>query len=383
MAAIARAARLSHGSGMPTYPILLTPGDGIGPEVIEEALKVLGVVERRFGHEFQYESELLGGAAIDAYGVALRDETLEKARKSSAVLFGAVGGPKWDDPRGKVRPEQAILGMRKGLGLFANLRPIRVSPLMLDASTIKPEVLSGTDMVVVRELTGGVYFGRPQKRWTTTRGRQAVDTVRYSEKEIDRILRVGFDLARGRRKKLTSVDKANVLDTSRLWREMATEIGREYPDVELEHLLVDSCAMHLIRHPATFDVIVTENMFGDILTDEASMLAGSMGMLPSASLGKRRRNGTGIGLYEPIHGTAPDIAGQRKANPLATILSAALMLRHSLGLNSEAEAIEAAVDGVIRDGYRTPDIASDDTTVVDTAKMGTLVAERLGDAASA
>ena len=362
---------------MPSYPIVLAPGDGIGPEVLEEGLKVLNVVERRFGHEFQYENAVVGGAAIDEYGIALREETLESASRSRAILFGAVGGPKWDDPQATVRPEQAILGLRKGLGLFANIRPVRVNPLLLGDSAIKREVLEGVDMVVIRELTGGIYFGRPQKRWENTRGRQAVDTMRYSEREIERILRTGFELARGRRRKLTSVDKANVLDTSRLWREIATELAAEYPDVELEHVLVDSCAMHLITHPATFDVIVTGNMFGDILTDEASVLAGSMGMLPSASLGRRRRNGTGIGMYEPIHGTAPDIAGQGIANPLAMILSAALMLRHSLALEEEAAAIEQAVDEVLAEGYRTPDIESGGGATVDTARMGTLVAERL------
>ena len=362
---------------MPSYPIVLAPGDGIGPEVLEEGIKVLTVVERRFGHEFQYENAVVGGAAIDEYGIALRDETLESAARSRAILFGAVGGPKWDDPQATVRPEQAILGLRKGLGLFANIRPVRVNPLLLGDSAIKGEVLEGVDMVVIRELTGGIYFGKPQKRWENTRGRQAVDTMRYSEREIERILRTGFELARGRRRKLTSVDKANVLDTSRLWREIATELAAEYPDIELEHLLVDACAMHLITHPATFDVIVTGNMFGDILTDEASVLAGSMGMLPSASLGRRRRNGTGIGMYEPIHGTAPDIAGQGIANPLAMILSAALMLRHSLALEDEAAAIEQAVDEVLAEGYRTPDIESGGGDTVDTARMGTLVAERL------
>ena len=362
---------------MASYPIVLAPGDGIGPEVLEEGLKVLTAVERRFGHEFQYENVVVGGAAIDAYGIALRDETLEAAARSRAILFGAVGGPKWDDPQATVRPEQAILGLRKGLGLFANLRPVRVNPLLLGDSAIKPEILDGVDMIVVRELTGGIYFGKPQKRWANSRGRQAVDTMRYSEREIERILRTGFELARGRRRKLTSVDKANVLDTSRLWREIAVELSAEYPDVELDHLLVDACSMHLITHPATFDVIVTGNMFGDILTDEASVLAGSLGMLPSASLGRRRRTGTGIGMYEPIHGTAPDIAGQGIANPIAMILSTALMLRHSLALEEEAAAIEQAVDDALREGYRTADIESGDHTTVDTARMGTLVAERL------
>ncbi len=364
-------------SPMPSYSILLTPGDGIGPEVMAEATKVLARVERRFGHEFHYDEETIGGSAIDRFGTALRDETLTKAKASAAVLFGAVGGPKWDDPRAKVRPEQAILGMRKGLGLFANLRPVKIHPLMLGDSTIRPEVLEGTDMVVIRELTGGIYFGKPQKRWSNSRGRQAVDTLRYSEREVVRILHVAFQLARTRRKKVTSVDKANILDTSRMWREIATEVGRQYPDVALDHILVDACAMHLLRRPASFDVIVTENLFGDILTDEAAMLAGSMGMMPSASLGRRRKDGRGIGLYEPIHGSAPDITGQRKANPLAMILSAAMMLRLSLGLEAEAAAVESAVDQVIREGYRTPDIAGPGSTPVDTARMGSLVAERI------
>jgi len=363
---------------MSTFRILLTPGDGIGPEVMAEALKTLARVEERFGHEFQYTQETIGGAAIDAYGIALRPETVAVAKRSHAVLFGAVGGPKWDDPKAAARPEDAILGMRKQLGLFANLRPVKIHPLMLADSTIKPEVLEGTDMVVIRELTGGLYFGQPKKRWENASGRQSVDTLRYSEREVERILHVGFRLARQRRKKLTSVDKANVLRTGQMWREIAVEVGRQYPDVQLDHLLVDACAMNLIRRPASFDVIVTENMFGDILTDEAAMLAGSMGMMPSASLGRRRKDGTGIGLYEPIHGSAPDIAGQGKANPLAMILSAAMMLRLSLGLEREAAAIEAAVDAVIVAGYRTPDIAGTGYRTVDTVKMGDAVAERIG-----
>lgn len=362
---------------MSTYRILLTPGDGIGPEVMEEALKVLGRIEKRFKHEFQYADETIGGAAIDKYGVALRPETVVKAKASRAVLFGAVGGPKWDDPKAAVRPEDAILGMRKQLGLFANLRPVRIHSEMIDESTLKPEVLEGVDMVVIRELTGGLYFGQPKKRWENAQGRQGVDTLRYSEKEVERVCHVAFQLARQRRKKVTSVDKANVLRTGQLWREVATEVGRQYPDVELEHILVDACAMYLVRRPASFDVIVTENMFGDILTDEAAMLAGSMGMMPSASLGRRRKDGTGIGLFEPIHGSAPDITGQKKANPLAMILSAAMMLRLSLGLEAEAAAIETAVDGVIKEGYRTPDIAAKGAQAVDTAKMGTLVADRI------
>ncbi len=362
---------------MSTFRILLTPGDGIGPEVLNEATRVLARIEKRFRHEFVYEEETIGGAALDRYGVALRSETVAKARGSHAVLFGAVGGPKWDDPRAERRPEDAILGMRKQLGLFANLRPVRVYPEMIGQSTLKPEVLDGVDMVVIRELTGGLYFGQPKKRWENAAGRQSVDTLRYSEKEVERVLHVGFQLARQRRKKLTSVDKANVLRTGQMWREIAVEVGKQYPDVALEHILVDACAMYLIRRPASFDVIVTENMFGDILTDEAAMLAGSMGMMPSASLGRRRKDGLGIGLYEPIHGSAPDIAGQGKANPLAMILSAAMMLRLSLGLETEAATVEAAVDSVIREGYRTPDIAAAGEKVVDTTKMGELVAERI------
>jgi 3-isopropylmalate dehydrogenase len=364
---------------MARFQIQVLPGDGIGPEVMAEAVKVLRAIEQSYDHSFSLTEDLVGGASIDKYGTALRPETLDQAQKSDAVLFGAVGGPKWDDPTAKVRPEQAILGLRKGLGLFANLRPVKVWPQLIQASTIKPEVLQGVDMVIIRELTGGLYFGKPQKRWTSSAGRQAVDTLRYSEKEVDRIIRVGYELARTRRKKLTIVDKANVLETGRLWREIGTELAKEYSDVETEFLLVDAAAMHLIRRPADFDVVVTENMFGDILTDEASMLSGSMGMQPSASLGRRRRDGTGLGMYEPIHGTAPDIAGQGKANPLAMILSTAMMLRYSLGLVREADAIERAVDAVLAAGYRTPDIADKGATTTDTVKMGDLVVEHLGE----
>lgn len=359
------------------YNFLVLPGDGIGVEVMDEAIKVLEAVERRFQREFDLSKDLAGGAAIDAYGTPLRPETLEKAKQSDAVLFGAVGGPKWDDPRAKVRPEQGLLALRRGLELFANLRPVRVHPLLMNASPIKPEVLQGTDMLIIRELTGGLYFGKPQRRWENARGRQAVDTLRYSEKEVRRILQTGFELARTRRKKLTSVDKANILDTSRMWREIAVEMSKDYPDVQLDHLLVDSATMHLINRPSAFDVIVTENTFGDILTDEASVLAGSMGMLPSASLGKRRANATGQGLYEPIHGTAPDIAGQGKANPIAMILSTALMLRYSCNLHQEAEAIERAVDQVLGEGYRTVDLAQEGTRAISTSQMGDRVAEAL------
>jgi 3-isopropylmalate dehydrogenase len=362
---------------MATFSTVTLPGDGIGPEVMAEARKVLDAVAARSGHAFNLDEQLIGGIAIDRHGTALPEQTLAAARKADAVLLGAVGGPKWDNPAARVRPEQGLLAIRKGLGLYANLRPVKVHPLMVNASAIKAEVLEGVDMVVIRELTGGIYFGKPQRRWQTATGRRAVDTLRYSEKEVRRILKTGFELAQSRRKKLTSVDKANVLDSSRLWREIATEMAPEYPDVKLEHILVDACAMHLIRRPADFDVIVTENMFGDILTDEASMLAGSMGMLPSASLGAPKRNGATPGLYEPIHGSAPDIAGQGKANPLAMILSTAMMLRLSLRLEAEAEAVEQAVDAVLQAGYRTPDIAAAGAKTLSTSEMGTAVAQQV------
>jgi 3-isopropylmalate dehydrogenase len=329
--------------------IAVLPGDGIGPEVTAEGLKVLGAVARRFGHEFSTPSALIGGAAIDATGSALPDATLELARAAHAVLLGAVGGPKWDDPAAKVRPEQGLLAIRKGLGLYANLRPVAVNPQLLGASTLRPEVLAGVDMIVVRELTGGIYFGEKRRD-----ANSASDLCVYTVGEVERIVRVAARLARGRKKKLTSVDKANVLETSRLWREVTTRIMRdEFPDVALAHMLVDACAMHLIRRPVDFDVIVTENMFGDILTDEASMLAGSMGMLPSASLGDGTR-----GLFEPIHGSAPDIAGKGVANPYATILSVAMLLRHSLQLGAEAEAVERAVASVIGAGVLPADVAA-------------------------
>ena len=329
--------------------IAVLPGDGIGPEVTAEALKVLAAVGKRFGHEFVTREALIGGAAIDATGTALPDATLELARSSDAVLLGAVGGPKWDDPRAKVRPEQGLLAIRKGLGLYANLRPVAVNPRLLGASTLRPEVLAGVDMIVVRELTGGIYFGEKRRDADS-----ASDLCVYSVGEVERIVRVAARLARARKKKLTSVDKANVLETSRLWREVTTRVMKEeFPEVAVSNMLVDACAMHLIRRPADFDVIVTENMFGDILTDEASMLVGSMGMLPSASLGDGTR-----GLYEPIHGSAPDIAGKGIANPYATILSVALMLRHSLNLTVEAEAIERAVDAAVANGVLPGDLAS-------------------------
>jgi 3-isopropylmalate dehydrogenase len=337
---------MSASGGKVTARIAVLGGDGIGPEVTAEAVRVLRGVEARFGHRFETEAALVGGAAIDATGAPLPPETLAACRRSDAVLFGAIGGPRWG-PSAKVRPEQGLLALRKELGLFANLRPVTVNPALVAASPLRPELLAGVDLVVVRELTGGIYFG--EKRRTP---REAFDACTYSVEEVERVVRVAAGIARGRRKRLMSVDKANVLETSRLWREVAQRIVEtEFPDVALEHQLVDSCAMLLVRRPADFDVIVTENMFGDILTDEASVLAGSIGMLPSASLGAGR-----FGLYEPIHGSAPDIAGKGIANPYGAIASAAMLLRHSLGLEAEARAIEAAVAGAIDAGVLTPDL---------------------------
>ena len=362
---------------MSHFNIALLPGDGIGPEVVAEGVKVLDAVGARFGHEFSYTADIVGGAAIDDYGVALRDETLEMCQEQDAVFFGAVGGPKWDDPGASVRPEQAILGLRKGLGLFANIRPVKVYDFLVDSTALKPEVVRGVDMIVLRELTGGIYFGQPQKQWVENGERHVVDTLAYSEHEIERIVRVGFELAQARRRKLTSVDKANVMASSRLWRAIVLEVAPDYPDVAVEHLLVDACTMHLISRPGDFDVIVAENLFGDILSDEASMLAGSMGMLPSASLGLRSRDGTGLGMYEPIHGTAPDIQGRGIANPIAQILSGAMMLRLSLGLEAEAAAVEAAVDAVLAAGHRPADLAGPDDRPKDTAAMGDLIVAAL------
>jgi 3-isopropylmalate dehydrogenase len=328
--------------------ILVLPGDGIGPEVVAEALRVLDAVARKFGHEFKTQEALIGGIAIDRTGTALPPETVTAARAADAVLLGAVGGPKWDDPRAKVRPEQGLLGIRRELGLFANLRPVTLHPKLVSASPLRPELLVGVDLLVVRELTGGIYFGEKKRE-----ADRAIDTCVYTVEEVRRVVRRACTFAAARRGKLTSVDKANVLETSRLWRAVTEELVKaEFPQLQLEHILVDACAMHLIRRPADFDVIVTENMFGDILTDEASMLAGSMGLLPSASLGEGRR-----GLYEPIHGSAPDIAGKGIANPYATILSVAMLLRHSLELETEARAVEAAVSKAIDAGVLTADLA--------------------------
>jgi 3-isopropylmalate dehydrogenase len=337
--------------------IVLLPGDGVGPEVVAEAARVLDAVARKFEHSFEFSERLMGGCSIDQYGAALTDETLADCRASDAVLLGAVGGPKWDDPSAQVRPEQGLLALRKGLGVFANLRPVRVHPSLVNASPLKPEKLTGVDVLVVRELTGGLYFGQPKGRGTRDGHERAVDTLEYFDYEVRRVMELAFQLAAGRRKKVTSVDKANVLESSRLWRQIATAVGAEHPDIALEHTLVDTAAMRLIASPASLDVLVTENMFGDILTDEASVLVGSMGLLPSASLGS-----SGPGLYEPIHGSAPDIAGQGIANPVGTILSAAMLLHYSFQLEREAAAIEAAVDGALTAGCRTADLGGRLTT---------------------
>jgi 3-isopropylmalate dehydrogenase len=358
--------------------ITLLPGDGIGPEVVAEGVKTLKAVAAKFGHTFEFTEALAGGIAIDQTGNALPDESLAACQQADAVLLGAVGGPKWSDPKAPVRPEQGLLKLRKELGLFANIRPVKIYPALADASTLKRDIVEKVDLIIVRELTGGLYFGQPQGRQDNAQGRAAVDTMYYTEAEIGRLMRVSFDLARQRRKKITSVDKANVLASSRLWREVAHEVAAEYPDVEYEDILVDACSMYLIRRPADFDVIATENMFGDILSDEASMLAGSMGMLPSASLADAL-TGTGgkFGLYEPIHGSAPDIAGKGIANPLATILSVAMMLRTSLDLPQEALTVERAVEAVLAAGHRTTDLAGAGQPVVGTKEMGDLVIEIL------
>jgi 3-isopropylmalate dehydrogenase len=344
--------------------LVTLPGDGIGPEVVAEAVRVLDTVAGKFGHAFEYKECLMGGCSIDQHGAALTDEVLADCQASDAVLLGAVGGPKWDDPNAKERPEKGLLALRKGLNVFANLRPVKPHPALLDSSPIKPERLRGVDVIVVRELTGGLYFGQPKLREKHNGHTRAVDTMEYYDYEIQRVIDLAFRLAQDRRKKVTSVDKANILETSRLWRTIAATAAAEHPDITLEHILVDTAAMRLITAPAAFDVLVTENMFGDILTDEASVLAGSMGMLPSASLGN-----SGPGLYEPIHGSAPDIAGKGIANPIGTILSAALLLRHSLHLETEAAAIEAAVDAAIAAGCRTVDLGGQLSTAQMTAEI--------------
>jgi 3-isopropylmalate dehydrogenase len=351
-----------------SYAIGVLAGDGIGREVTAEAEKVLLAVGERFGHAFSLEHGLVGGAAMDATGEPLPETTLQLCKASDAILFGAVGDPKYDDPRAKARPEQALLALRQKLGLYANLRPVWVHPALAGTSPLKPEAVRGVDLIVVRELTGGIYFGQPRVEGIE----RAVDTMTYTREEVERIAHLAFGMALGRRGKVTSVDKANVLACSRLWRQTVKEVSLNYPDVELEHLLIDAATMHLITRPRDFDVILTGNMFGDILSDETSVLAGSMGLLPSASLGEGR-----VGLYEPIHGSAPDIAGQGVANPLAAILAAAMLLRHSLGLEAEAQVVETAVAQVLDAGYRTADLATAGSPYVTTQQMGDLVIKAL------
>ena len=353
---------------MTTHKIALLGGDGIGQEVTPEARKVLEVVGRATGVSFEFEAALIGGAAIDATGEPLPASTLRLCEQSDAILFGAVGGPKWDALPQEQKPERGLLGLRKELDLFANLRPAKCFPMLLDASPLKREVVEGTDIMVIRELTGGLYFGEPRGREEfADGGARAVNTMAYTSREVERVARAAFDVAMKRKKRLASVDKANVLVVSQLWREVVTRVGKDYPQVALEHVLVDNCAMALVHKPTHFDTIVTENTFGDILSDEAAILAGSMGMLPSASIGGR------VGLYEPVHGTAPDIAGQGVANPIAAILSAAMLLRYSLSLGADADRIDAAVIRVLEQGHRTRDVHAAGTKLVGTKEMGDLI----------
>ena len=357
---------------MPTRRIALLPGDGVGQEVIPEARKVMDVVAKATGASFEFESGLVGGGAIDQTGSPLPEPTLRLCRDADAILFGAVGGPRWDDLPQEQRPERGLLRIRKELDLYANLRPVRCFSMLVDASPLKRSVVEGTDLVVVRELTGGLYFGEPRGRERLPDGgERAVNTMTYTAREIERVVRASFDVAMKRRRRLASVDKANVLIVSQLWRDVVNRVARDYPEVELEHILVDNCAMALVTRPTRFDTLVTENTFGDILSDEAAILAGSMGMLPSASLGERSA------LYEPVHGSAPDIAGKGVANPIAAILSAAMLLRYSLGLGPDADRIEAAVERVLERGHRTADIAQDRSGAVGTAEMGDLIAREL------
>lgn len=359
---------------MSEFKIALIRGDGIGPEVVNEAVKVMNKVGEKYGHSFSYTDVLLGGCATDAVGKSYPDGTAEACKACDAILLGAVGGPKWGSTRpAHERPETALLAIRKDLGLYANLRPAALRPALADASPLRGDITAaGIDLMMVRELTGGVYFGKRDKYMTEDRGMEASDLMAYSELEIERIGRRAFELAMMRRKKVTSIDKANVLETSRLWRSVMHRLAEEYPEVAYEDMLVDNCAMQLVRNPGQFDVVVTENMFGDILSDEASMITGSIGLLPSASIGD-----TAPGLYEPIHGSAPDIAGQNKANPIATILSVAMMFRYSFQLPEEAKAIEEAVDAVLAQGWHTADIAGDADKLVGTTEMGRLICEAL------
>jgi len=353
--------------------IAVLPGDGIGPEIVPQAVQILEAVAAQYGHTFEFHAADVGGAAIDKTGRPLPEETFKLAQASDAILLGAVGGPKWDGLAYEVRPERALLGLRERLGLYANLRPAKLYSMLADASTLKPEVIIGADLLVVRELTGGIYFGKPKGIEKTADGERGVNTEVYTTAEIVRIAKVAFESARKRRKKVTSVDKANVLESSALWRRVVLDVAKGYPDVELAHLYVDNCAMQLIRNPKQFDVLVTTNLFGDILSDEAAMLTGSIGMLPSASLGSR----VGAGGPEPIHGSAPDIAGRDLANPIGTIASAAMMLSYSFNLDKEAAAIERGIVRVLEQGYRTKDIRSLGTKVVGTKEMGRLICQAL------
>ena len=357
------------------YKIAVIPGDGIGPEVTAEAIKALDAVGEKFGHKFEYTYLLAGGAAIDKTGRCLPEETVEKAKNSDAVLLGAVGGPKWDSLPGDERPEKALLGLRKALGLYANLRPAIMFDELKSACPLKDEkVIGGLDLLVVRELTGGIYFGERGTVDTDNMGKAAYDVEMYSEKEVERVARTAFEMAMKRNKKVTSVDKANVLESSRLWRKTVAEVAADYPEVELENFYVDNAAMQLVYNPKQFDVIVTSNIFGDILSDEASMITGSIGMLPSASLADGA-----IGMYEPVHGSAPDIAGTGKANPMAAILSAAMMLRYTFGLRNEADAVESAVRKILSEGLRTPDIMTPGYREITTSEAGSLIAEKIGE----
>ena len=363
---------------MPTYTIAVLPGDGIGQEVTPEAVRVLRAVGMRTGVTFEFEQALIGGSAIDATDRPLPPETLALCRRADAILFGAVGGPKWDSLPQEQRAERGLLALRKELDLYANLRPAMCFPMLIDASPLKRAVVEGTDLMVIRELTGGLYFGEPRGRESfADGGERAINTMVYTTREIERVARVGFEVARKRRRRLASVDKSNVLVVSQLWREVVTRIGREYPDVTLEHVLVDNCAMALVQKPTHFDTIVTENTFGDILSDEAAILAGSMGMLPSASLGPAAAGGRNVGLYEPVHGTAPDIAGKGIANPLAAILSAGMLLRYSLNMTEAAGWVDAAVQRVLEQGRRTGDIARPGEKVLGTREMGDHVVREL------
>ena len=358
---------------MKSYKIAVLPGDGIGSEIVGEAVKVLKAVGKKYNIKLDMHEALVGGASIDKFGVPLTDGTMKLTKESDAVLLGAVGGPKWEGLDYSIRPERALLALRKELGLFANLRPAKIYPVLADASTLKKEVIDGVDIMVIRELTGGLYFGTPKGVTKLPDGTErGVNTMVYTTPEIERIAKIAFDVARKRRKKVISVDKANVLETSELWRKVVIRVHKDYQDVELSHMYVDNCAMQLIRNPRQFDVIVTENTFGDILSDEAAMLTGSIGMLPSASLGGK------VGMYEPIHGSAPDIAGQDKANPIATILSVAMMLRFSFNLTEAADAIEKAVEKILNKGFRTADINQLGMKLVGCKGMGEVIIKEVG-----